>query len=54
MREELMVGLQSVPAFPVLCSLFGLGSHLYPLVCPGPLPAVVTQLARINFLWDTQ
>ena len=30
-----MVGLQSVPAFQVVLALFGLGSHIDPLVCPG-------------------
>ena len=62
MCERLMFGLQSMLVFPVLCSLFELGSHLCPLVCPGPLTAiiiiiiiiiiVITQLLTgMNFLW---
>ena len=33
----LMAELQTVLAFPVAFSLFGLHSHLYVLVCPRPL-----------------
>ena len=60
MCERLIFGLQSMLVFPVLCSLFELGSHLCPLVCPGPLTAIIiiimiifiTQLLTgMNILW---
>lgn len=41
---ECKAGLQSVPAFPEVSSLLGLGSHLYPQVCPGPLSIMAMQL----------